>query len=155
MAYYSCRVSEGEKTTNPTLNFFFPEKSFDELIALSFEQKRFGKVVYNWENDDNGYLQINCQSVENAYQARSFEDAFFSIDRNIQFIKDNRSKFEGLKNVSLFYDGTLDAFYLADNCVDSKGTFAIDILLLSSEDNFQGWDIPAYIREGLLWLKAD
>jgi hypothetical protein len=40
--------------------------------------------------------------------------------------------------------------------VESKAAFAFDILLNSKEagnDPFGGWSIPAYIKEGLLWLR--
>ncbi|MDR1054974.1 MAG: ATP-dependent endonuclease [Prevotellaceae bacterium] len=153
-ADFTCLVSEGERTSNPALNFFFDEHVFSNLIALGFENKRF-KKDNDWIVDKNGFLQIAFQTNENGYQARSFEDSFFSIDKNRNFIKANRSKFEGLKNVKYFYDLTATPFYLAENCIESKGTFAIDILLLSAENDFQDWDIPLYIKEGLLWLKQD
>lgn len=153
-ADYSCVVSEGEKTSNPTLNFFFKETAFNQLRNLSFADKRF-KKENNWIVEASGFLQIVFQTEENGYQARSFEDAFFNIPENIQFIKANRSKFKGLKNMKHFYDSTKNPFDLAETCIDSKGTFAIDILMYSAENNFQNWQIPAYIKEGLLWLKQD
>lgn len=151
---YSCVVSEGEKTSNPTLKFFFKGTAFDQLKILSFTDKRF-KKGNNWIVDKGGFLQIVFQTEENGYQARSFEDAFFNIPENIQFIKANRSKFKGLKNVKHFYDSTKSPFDLAETCIDSKGTFAIDILMYSADNNFENWQIPSYIKEGLLWLKQD
>lgn len=151
---FTCIVSEGERTSNPTLNFFFAGYKFSDLITLNFDAKRLRKEG-NWLFDRKGFLQIVFQTKEGEYQARSFEDSFFSIERNVNFIKANRSKFEGLKNVKYFYDSTKNPFDLAEKCIDSKGTFAIDILLLSAENNFQDWQIPAYIREGLLWLKQN
>lgn len=153
-ADYSCVVSEGEKTSNPTLNFFFNGTAFNQLKTLNFADKRF-KKENNWIVDANGFLQIVFQTVENGYQARSFEDSFFNIPENIQFIKANRSKFKGLKNIKHFYDSTKSPFDLAETCIDSKGTFAIDILMYSADNDFQNWQIPAYIKEGLLWLKQD
>lgn len=153
-ADYSCVVSEGERTSNPTLNFFFSGTAFNQLRILSFADKRF-KKKNNWIVDAGGFLQIVFQTEENGYQARSFEDAFFNIPENIQFIKANRSKFKGLKNVKHFYDSTKTPFDLAEACIESKGTFAIDILMYSADNNFQSWQIPAYIKEGLLWLKQD
>ncbi len=153
-ADYRCAVSEGEKTSNPTLNFFFNGTAFNQLRTLSFANKRF-KKENNWIVDAGGFLQIVFQTEENGYQARSFEDAFFNIPENIQFIKANRSKFKGLKNVKHFYDSTKTPFDLAETCIESKGTFAIDILMFSADCNFQNWRIPDYVKEGLLWLKLD
>ncbi len=153
MADYSCPVLEGEKTTNPTLNFFFTAIPFNQLRSSNFEEKRFKKGS-SWIVDQNGHVQIAFQTEENIYQGRSFEDSFFSIDRNRQFIKANRSKFKGLKNLKLFYDLTKNPFELAQQCIDSKGTFALDILICSNEE-LSNWEIPTYIKEGLLWLKID
>lgn len=153
-ADFACPVSEGEKTSNPTLIFFFENIPFGELRIKNLDQKRFKKET-NWLANTDGFLQIVFQTEENSYQARSFEDAFFNIAKNIEFIKTNRSKFKGLKNVKCFYDTTQSPFDLAATCIDSKGTFAIDILMFSANNDFEGWDIPAYIKEGLLWLKKD
>lgn len=150
----ACRVKDGEKSTNPSLQYFFQKLSLKNLIALPKEHKRFKKEDV-WKVDISGLLQINFQTEQNGYHARSFEDAFFSIQKNIEFIKRNRSKFKGLKNVRFFYDTTKDAYDQAEKCIDSKSTFAIDILLLSSENNFADWETPNYIKEGLLWLKED
>lgn len=154
MAYYSCRVCDGEKTSNPALQFFFNNMDFNALKVLDFDSKRFKKET-NWIVDINGYLQIAFQTEEYSYQARSFEDAFFNIPKNIKFIKNNRKDFKGLKNMQLFSDPTKDCFDRAEKCIDSKGTFAVDILLFSSHNEFQDWEIPAYIKEGLVWLKQD
>lgn len=153
-ADYSCIVSEGERTSNPTLNFFFSGVAFHDLRVLDFERKRFKKES-NWIADRSGFLQIVFQTEENTYQARSFEDAFFNLIDNVNFIKNNRSKFKGLKNVTQFYDTSKTPYDRAENCIESKGTFAIDILLLSANSNFSNWHIPSYIKEGLLWLKQD
>jgi putative ATP-dependent endonuclease of OLD family len=59
----------------------------------------------------------------------------------------------------LFEDATVDPYGLADNCVTRKPSFAIEVLLNSKEDTdgnpFSNWEIPAYIREGLLWLQKN
>lgn len=152
--YQTCRVKDGEKTTNPSLNYYLQGIPYIDLITLPKEARCFKKENY-WRPDKTGYLQINFQTEQNYYHARSFEDAFFSISKNIEFIKSNRSKFKGLKNIKFFYDSTKDAYDLAEKCIDSKGTFAIDIILLSSENNFLDWETPNYIKEGLLWLKEN
>lgn len=151
---YTCRVGDGEKTTNPTLNFFFTNTTFNELLVKGIDDKRFNKDLL-WVQNKEGFLQIVFQTKDtNGYHPRSFEDAFFNINENVDFIKTNRSKFNGLKNVKLFYDTAKDAYDLAEKCIDSKGSFAIDILL-NSDENYSNWQIPAYIKEGLLWLRKE
>jgi putative ATP-dependent endonuclease of OLD family len=154
-AFLTCKVSHGEKSSSPTLNYFFKDSIFNVLKDKTFIEKRFNKEDSIWKVNENGCLQITYQTYFNNYHARSFEDAFFSIPDNINFIKSNRSKFRGLKNIKFFYDNSFDAFDLASNCIESKGTFAIDILLLSAHNEYKNWQIPAYIKEGLLWLKQD
>lgn len=154
LADFSCRVKEGEKTTNPTLKFFFPDLDFSKLLLKPSEEKRFSKKTI-WTNDKNGFLKIAFQIKDvNDYCPRSFEDAFFNIQENIDFIKNNRRKFNGLKNKKFFYDTTKDAYDLAEKCIDSKGSFAIDVLL-NSDDSYSNWKVPAYIKEGLLWLREE
>lgn len=150
----ACKVSEGKKTSNPSINYFFSKPNFFELIKFSLEKKRFIKTDSKWINSKDGFLQIIYQTEEESYTARSFEDAFFSLRKNIQFIKSNRAKFKGLKNKKYFYDVKKSPYDLAELCIGSKGTFALDILVNSSE-NYENWEIPAYIKEGLLWLKTD
>jgi len=151
--YYSCRTSEGQKTSNPSLLFFFPLTEFSILLTKNLPQKRFSKNEI-WNEKTDGHLQIIIQIEEAGYCARSFEDAFFSIQENINFIKANRNYFSGLKNMKYFYDVTRDAYNLAQECIDSKGSFAIDILRCSN-NNYSNWQTPAYIKEGLLWLRKD
>ena len=95
---------------------------------------------------------IVYQTKEREYNARSFEDAFIHINRN--FVNTNRTEFMGLKNKESFDDTNMDAFYLAANCVKKKTYFAMDILF-HTNDKYDNWQIPSYIKEGLLWLKKD
>ncbi len=65
----------------------------------------------------------------------------------------------GIKNKADFSDTTKSVYELAENCVKKKPALAMEILLNSETDEhgkeFSNWKIPAYIEEGLLWLKAD
>ena len=60
----------------------------------------------------------------------------------------------GLKNRESFDVANTDAYALAANCVKKKTYFAMDILF-HTNDKYDNWQIPSYIREGLLWLKKD
>ena len=48
-----------------------------------------------------------------------------------------------------------DPYKLADN-VKSKASMAFEIIMQSDSDDahtFLGWNIPKYIKEGLIWLR--
>lgn len=156
-----CRVCDtnAKLTTNASLSFFhnglndlgyFKKLSFDWKIL----RKKKGN---NWVSNRKGNLLAVYQVEENAYHARSFEDAFFHINR--QFIIDNKDNFKSLKNISLFEDAANDSYDLADKCVGKKPSFAMEILLNSKtdagENEFSNWQIPVYIKEGLSWLKKN
>jgi putative ATP-dependent endonuclease of OLD family len=106
-------------------------------------------VVFQTQESDN-------------YYPRSFEDAFIHINRD--FISTYKDTFASLKNKEIIdvkdsigkYKN--DAFILANTCVKSKSSFALDILLNSEESKtstFSNWKIPPYIEEGLLWLRKN
>lgn len=103
------------------------------------------------DSSGNGKLCITYQTTENGYNARSFEDAFIHINRN--FVNSNKDGFKGLKNKALF-DTDADAYDLASNCIKKKTHFAMDIIFHTNK-TFNNWEIPSYIKEGLLWLKKD
>jgi len=155
--------NNAEITTNASLKFFYgsdalsnlKSKTIDDLILLKDE------ITKKWITNKNGYLVCVYQTIEsNAhgvnYHARSFEDAFFHLNR--QFIIDNKSTFDSFKNINDFDDSTKDPYVLAESCIDKKPPFAIEILLKSKKDettgkDFCNWQTPDYIKQGLLWLK--
>ena len=158
-------------TTNASLKFFyskellsdFKNKDVKDLVLNKIEQMNAstGQIEKRWIKDENGYLACVYQKSEAnidgaTYHARSFEDSFFHINK--QFIRDYKSSFKSLKNISLFDDASKNAYELDESCIDKKPAFAIEILLNSKTDEgngkeFSNWEIPAYIKEGLLWLK--
>ena len=73
---------------------------------------------------------------------------------NREFVKGNKDTFQGIKNASDFDDDAKSPYVLAADCVKKKTHFALDILY-HSDENFSNWNIPAYIKNGLLWLKED
>ena len=153
-----CQVFGGEKTSNSSLLFFYgKEKTLTEFIALSQEERVMKKdpASSDWVSDTGGYLLCTYQTKETAdrvdYHARSFEDAFFHINK--LFIAEHT--FLSLKQSSWkkFVNSEIDAWEMAKE-VKKKPSFAIEVLL-NSEQDFTNWNIPAYIREGLRWLQID
>ncbi|WET01921.1 AAA family ATPase [Flavobacterium sp. YJ01] len=140
-----CRVDDPEASgsLNNAIKHFLKGNSFSELKT----------------SEENFYLKKNSlciafQHRENSYHAKSFEDAFINLNR--KFISDNKSVFKGLKNIKHFDlkgDAIKDAYDLAEHCIDKKTHFALDIIYYSSAENYTTWEIPLYIKEGLLWLQ--
>ena len=147
-----CRVAEGVSYSNSAISHYFGSVTLDDLKSYTLNDKIFDKVNNAWVVQNNGKLCIAYQTKENEYNARSFEDAFIHINRN--FVNTNRNEFMGLKNRESFDVANTDAYDLAANCVKKKTYFAMDILF-HTNDKYDNWQIPSYIREGLLWLKKD
>lgn len=172
--YEKCKIEDAEAKyiSNASLKYFFSaalavlddEKKLDYFKSLPFGNKQLKKDAgnNNWIVSADGHITITYQTKElnskkEDYCARSFEDAFFHLNR--QFIIDNKDKFNSLKHISYFEDVNKDSYALAEKCVDKKTSLAMEILLNSKTDadknEFSNWQIPAYIKEGLSWLKKD
>lgn len=172
--YEKCKIEDvdAKYISNASLKYFFSsmleglgdDKKLDYFKSLSFTSKQLKKnpADNKWILSTDGHITITYQTKEKNtkdvdYCARSFEDAFFHLNR--QFIIDNKSNFKSLKNIDYFDDTTKDSYDLADKCVGKKPSFAMEILLNSKADEdkneFSNWQIPAYIKEGLSWLKKN
>lgn len=146
-----CPVTEGEKTSNSSLTFFYNKATFEELRKLAFDKKSFSKDGSGtWTVDKQGKLCVVYQTEagKENYHAASFEDSFISL--NLDFIDKNKTEFMSLRNVDLLKKK--DPYEIAENCIKKKTLFAADIIYFSDE-KFQDWEIPGYIKEGLLWLR--
>ncbi len=146
-----CRFTEGTSTTNASIKNFTKLSSLTDIIKLAkvpivFE---FNSQSNSWSASESGKLRLLFQQEEQGYQARSFEDAFLSINKD--YVIANQDNFSSLKCISSLSDANLDYYDLADMCIESKTAFALDILLFSDETN-TSWDTPRYIQEGLSWL---
>ncbi len=144
-----CKVADGVNTSNASINHFLKDKEFNKLKTLNHASKILSKKDSSWVNDKNGLIFIAYQIEQNSYHARSFEDAFISV--NIGFINSNKDSFKSLKNRDKIKESSPDFYNIADNCIDKKTLFATDILYYSSED-YTEWQVPDYIKEGLVWL---
>lgn len=140
----ACPVNEGTKTSNSAIKHFLKEVTWDNLKALPVANRTI--------TIGSATVCICYQQDENAYHARSFEDAFIHLNR--EFVKGGKATFQGLKNASYFDDDAKSPYELAGSCIKKKTHFALDILY-HSDMNFSNWNIPAYIKNGLLWLKED
>ena len=146
-----CDVATGVDYSNEAIKFFFNNPSLADLKGFTITNKLFNKIAGVWTIQTDGQLCVVYQTDENGYNARSFEDAFIHVNK--VYVNDNKAGFRGLQNRELFENGT-GAYELAERCIKKKTHFALDILYHSNAD-FSNWEIPAYIKEGLLWLKKD
>lgn len=153
-----CPVDRGTHTTNNALRYYFGLKQsgvddsgdLDGLRKRTAEEKQLIKVDGSWRVErDNPTLCIAYQTKEHGNEARSYEDAFIHLNR--EFIKKNLHSFRGLKHKERFTDDSETAFALAEGCVSKKTHFALDVIYAETDE--QTWDIPAYIAEGLRWLR--
>lgn len=136
----ACPVVNGSNSSNPTIAHYFPSGTFDSLKQLTFEDK----VI---QRDGGNNLAVTFQTPENSCHARSFEEAFLSI--NLPFVQAKKEAFTGLKNRGKLLGD--DFYHLADTCINKKTDFATDILF-NSADDLSLWNTPEYIRKGLEWL---
>lgn len=149
----ACPVADGVDYSNGALSFFLSAPTLQALKGYALADKILLKSGLSWIKHDDGQICVIYQIVEDTYYARSFEDAFININRG--FIENYKDAFKGLKNAKYFDTvPPYGPYYLADNCIKKKTHFALDILYHSNED-FSNWQIPAYIKEGLTWLKKD
>jgi len=170
----SSTVENGTHTSNSALKHYYSvplakhtEKQLNFFKELTKEEKVLANIEDSWYQDVTGLLMLVYQTLEseddNSYYPRSFEDAFFHINR--QFIINNIYKFVSLQKRDMFSqmnpagtDYKNNSFDLAEKCIKSKSSFPMDILLNSKAENgsdFSNWQIPPYIKEGLLWLRDD
>lgn len=157
------RYKEGTNqiTSNNAIKSYFGEKDIDKLLALSPSDKTFSWDDKNkqWKKNLHGNMKVYFQVKEKDYQARSFEDGFIHINQS--FIHESKAKIIGLNpnKVDVFFgegEHAKDAYWLADDGIESKATFAVEIIYLSKKEgnkDFCGWSIPKYIKDGLLWLR--
>ena len=149
----------GSKTSNSSLKFFFQQEELGFYKDLEFENKSLTKPPGSetWQQDPNGFLKIVYQVEENGYHGRSYEDAFFSINKDV--LNAGHGAFPSLtkKHLDLYLSNDIDALEFSEKAVNSKPSLAIEILLNSETTEegveFSNWHVPLYIKEGLLWLR--
>lgn len=149
-------------TSNSALCFYHGKSGAD--LSYFIGLKRKDKILSKhqdgvWRSATNGHVFTAYQMEDNGYHGRSFEDAFFSLNKD--FLNLGHDSFPTLtkKWYDKYVAGQIDALTFAENAVKSKPSLAIEILLNSKDDgnrhSFSNWKTPAYIEEGLKWLRGD
>jgi predicted ATP-dependent endonuclease of OLD family len=157
----SANDAKAQFTSNNALIYFHQgNKDINYFRSLPFDWKILRKNRRKkWVSNRKGYLLVIFQIEENAFHARSFEDAFF--EKNKDFIINEDNSFSSLttKYIEMYRNGEIDSFEFSENAVGSKPSLAIEVLLNSIIDKdgieYSNWQVPEYIKQGLLWLKKD
>jgi hypothetical protein len=134
----ACPVSDGEETSNKTLEEYFSSKKLSDFTAKSLTDKVCSNVRIAYQIPEN--TGDKC--------GRSFEEAF--IVKNAKLLSTNT---KAISTINLFtgkseVDIRNESYEIADK-IPKKTDFAFDILLL---ENFE---TPLYITESLTWLSKD
>jgi len=144
--YIACSVKDGKYTSNATLRYFLESPELSDVEFNDWFSDLKGNKLKSKFDD----IKLAYQLDENGYHARSFEDAFISL--NVENIKAKKDELWGLKNKSKL-DDCSDMYELTKSVIDKKSDFSASLLYLSlSEGNGVQWQIPGYIEEGLKWI---
>lgn len=166
-------VKKGKTTSNNALKHYYkvPLDKWKRTPLNFFKTRKWNqKILLNvngeWKQNKKGNLMVVYQTEEimngSNYYPRSFEDAFLFCNR--EFVINNIDNFNSIKHEDKIGEkiGTSEyrytAYELAQDCIKSKAAFSMDVLLCSKANDvtdFSNWEIPPYIREGLIWIRAD
>ncbi|WP_064199331.1 AAA family ATPase [Brevibacillus brevis] len=131
-------------TKNPTLKEWLPGlKTIKDLLNTPSERKRQGNIAVTYQKSSGVTGEkIKC--------GRTFEESFI-ID-NAKYILKNKSNLSSVANFIKKFstsDEVLNSSYSIYEYIDKndkKSNFAFDLMFVSD------WEVPSYIKEGLLWL---
>lgn len=146
-SYPACPVAESSHTSNETLKHFFSAPDLKEKEEFAEWRKRLidGTVSSNEEQ-----IELAYQLEEDGYHARSFEDAFISI--NLEKVKARKGTLAGLKNLDALEEFYGNDFYaITDRILGKKSDFAGSVLYSALVEG-ESWRVPKYIMDGLKWI---
>ncbi|VAW98573.1 hypothetical protein MNBD_GAMMA23-1673 [hydrothermal vent metagenome] len=145
--YKACSVDKGKYTSNATIRYFLksPEKFSDKEWEEWFKKLIDDSLESKYIN-----IKVAYQSKEKEYHARSFEDAFISL--NIEKIKEISDVIRGLKKKSELESNT-DMYDLTTKIIDKKSDFSASLLFCALSEDVK-WETPLYIKEGLKWITS-
>lgn len=143
-------------TSNASIKYFLNTSSIKDILSDVPVKLSWDDAAKCWKREDHGNIMLAFQyGKEGAYQPRSFEDAFFS--ENKEFITSNTFSSLDPECVEKFQEDN-NPYELAQKGVNGKSSLAIEILLNGNTETnpeLGRWNIPTYIKEGLLWLMKD
>jgi len=146
--YCLCKVDGfPDATSNETIKYYFNAPD----LSNNTDYKAWLESIININaNGISDKINVLYQKPEVGYHARSFEDAFISV--NLDLIKQKIDDVNGLKNKDDFETET-DIYELTKSVVDKKSDFASSLLFLAHTNDAIAWKMPLYIKEGLEWIQ--
>ncbi|TCS57632.1 putative ATP-dependent endonuclease of OLD family [Primorskyibacter sedentarius] len=146
-SYLAWPVAESSHTSNETLKHFLSAPDPTEEKDFSDWHKR---LVDGAASSGEGQIELAYQHAEDGYHARSFEDAFISI--NLDKVKARKDTLAGLKNRDKLEKFSGNDFYsLTADILGKKSDFAGSVLYLALVEG-ESWRVPKYIMDGLKWI---
>jgi putative ATP-dependent endonuclease of OLD family len=147
--YLAKKVAEATHVSNETLKYFYnaPED------LNSQEYRNWLEKIKNHDLESViPKINVMYQKYEKGYHARSFEDAFLNVNKEI--IKDNVDDLMGLQKTAEL-EGTKDPYDLIEEILVKKSHFASSVLYLALAKEELNWNTPSYIKDGLAWVQND
>lgn len=149
-----CSYEEGKNliTSNAALKHYFNNNSIDYYMSKKAEEKllKWNDIDYKMSQNITGNMMVCYQTKEGDYQPRSFEDDFFHL--NADFIVNSKFDEYALDPDALDkFKQNRNSYELAKNGVKSKAALAVSLIL--AEEDGKEWEVPTYIKEGLLWVR--
>lgn len=159
--YPACKVDCDAmiSTSNATIKYYYNAPEINkEDEHKEWIEKIIRQTAPNLISDN---INVKYQCEENGYHARSFEDAFIKV--NFDKIKtllqehenDNNSfSLNGLIKIDCILCGEEgNVFDITQSILGDKTDFSSSLLYAIHTNKVDGWNIPKYIKEGLVWLQ--
>ena len=146
-SYPAHPVKDATHTSNATIKYFYKAPEFSQEAEWN---DWFAKLKEDKHHYEDSKIKLSFQLKENNYHGRSFEESFISI--NVDNLKANISGLNGLKdNADESLETIDDVDELAPKILDKKSDFASSLLWLALTKEV-AWNMPSYIKDGLVWL---
>jgi putative ATP-dependent endonuclease of OLD family len=143
--YEACKVDVGKNSSNATIKYYYDALDLhDDGFAQWISDLKTGKARPLTAN-----VRVVYQLSENGNQARSFEDSFVHLNRDL--VVKHLESLGGLKNKGDF-STVPDAYDLVERVLSKKSDFAASLLFLALTKEDVSWQMPSYILQGLEWI---
>lgn len=146
-------LGKNQTTNNDSIKIWLNESSVDNLLKLSSDQKRIGKIYLAFQTGINVLWDKDYVGIVYPY---TFEDAltFTNLDlfRNDSGLKrlGTATTFHNYLKTSDSIIGFHKKLFNALERSSTKAEFATTILFANEFENLK---VPEYIQEGLIWIK--
>jgi predicted ATP-dependent endonuclease of OLD family len=147
ITYEACAVAHGTHTSNETIKYYY---AAPDIHHLAFNAWMLNLKAGNLKSISPN-IHVAYQLNENAYQARSFEDAF--VHKNRRNVEEYIDSLNGLKNKDQFTK-VPDPYTLIETVLSKKSDFAASLLFLALTNKDVKWEMPFYVKQGLDWIVA-